>query len=68
MTKSAFKKLSNTGTLTEGKVHDLVMYHGTTPNPWDLREFRNARVTCAFLTLPAELFGPFKLGGGQIGH
>lgn len=39
LTKSAFKKLSPSGTLTEGRIHGLQMYHSSKPNPWDLALF-----------------------------
>lgn len=39
LTKSAFKKLSPSGTLSEGRIHGLQMYRGHSPNPWDLALF-----------------------------
>ncbi|PWN54160.1 hypothetical protein IE53DRAFT_383294 [Violaceomyces palustris] len=39
LTKSAFKKLSPSGTLTEGRIHGLQMYRSKKPNPWDLSLF-----------------------------
>ncbi|CBQ71841.1 conserved hypothetical protein [Sporisorium reilianum SRZ2] len=39
LTKSAFKKLSPSGTLTEGRIHGLQMYHAKTPSVWDLALF-----------------------------
>ncbi|PWZ00637.1 hypothetical protein BCV70DRAFT_199904 [Testicularia cyperi] len=39
LTKSAFKKLSPSGTLNEGRIHGLKMYRTKTPNPWDLALF-----------------------------
>lgn len=39
LTKSAFKKLSPSGTLAEGRIKGLKMYRTKTPNPWDLALF-----------------------------
>lgn len=39
LTKSAFKKLSGSGTLREGRIHGLKMYRTKLPNPWDLALF-----------------------------
>ncbi|GAC96348.1 hypothetical protein PHSY_003928 [Pseudozyma hubeiensis SY62] len=40
LTKSAFKKLSPSGSLTEGRIHGLQMYRsGQKPNPWDIALF-----------------------------
>ena len=39
LTKSAFKKLSKSGTLNEGVVENLNMYKSRKPNPWDLALF-----------------------------
>ncbi|SNX83263.1 uncharacterized protein MEPE_01970 [Melanopsichium pennsylvanicum] len=39
LTKSAFKKLSPSGTLTEGRIKGLKMYRTNMPNPWDLSLF-----------------------------
>ncbi|SPO24808.1 uncharacterized protein UTRI_01798_B [Ustilago trichophora] len=39
LTKSAFKKLSPSGTLQEGRIKGLKMYKTKTPNPWDLALF-----------------------------
>lgn len=39
LTKSAFKRLSPSGTLTEGRIHGLQMYRSKQPNPWDLALF-----------------------------
>ena len=40
LTKSAFKKLSPSGTLTEGRIKGLQMYRTSQkPNPWDLAIF-----------------------------
>lgn len=40
LTKSAFKKLSPSGTLAEGRIHGLQMYKASQlPNPWDLALF-----------------------------
>lgn len=36
LTKSAFKKLSPSGTLSEGRIHGLQMYRTKVPNPFDL--------------------------------
>lgn len=45
LTKSAFKKLSPSGTLTEGRIHGLEMFSCSQKvNPWD-----------------RQLYGPFKL-------
>lgn len=39
LTKSAFKKLSPSGTLEEGRIKGLQMYRTKKPNPWDLALF-----------------------------
>ena len=40
LTKSAFRKLSPSGTLKEGRIHGLQMYHySNNPTPWDVGEF-----------------------------
>ncbi|ETS62848.1 hypothetical protein PaG_02605 [Moesziomyces aphidis] len=39
LTKSAFKKLSPSGSLVEGRIKGLKMYRTKTPNPWDLALF-----------------------------
>jgi hypothetical protein len=39
LTKSAFKKLSPSGTLAEGRIKGLQMYRTKLPNPWDLALF-----------------------------
>ncbi|TKY86783.1 hypothetical protein EX895_004423 [Sporisorium graminicola] len=39
LTKSAFKKLSPSGSLTEGRIHGLQMYRQGNPSPWDLALF-----------------------------
>ena len=36
LTKSAFKRLSPSGTLREGRIKGLKMYRTKMPNPWDL--------------------------------
>ncbi|KDN40526.1 hypothetical protein K437DRAFT_188357 [Tilletiaria anomala UBC 951] len=39
LTKSAFKRLSPSGTLKEGRIHGLKMFHNSKPNPWNLQLF-----------------------------